>query len=259
MNRRRLHRPILIDIETHVEPALKFVPPQSSSNQILAALPAHEYGLLAASMTECELQAGQVLQSLHQSASSVWFPNSGLISLRAEITPGTGLEVALIGNDGVAGIAATDTPLRSPLSAMVQIGGVAMRIDVDHFHALSTTMPVLKKLLCDATEKLLLQTAQSAVCSHYHLLEARLARMLLLIRRSVAMDEFHLTHEFISHALGVRRVGVTKAATSLQMQQLIRYSRGAISIIDVAGLAQAACPCYRSDPVMLQSKPTKKK
>ena len=92
----------------------------------------------------------------------------------------------------------------------------------------------------------MLQASQSAVCSHCHLLEARLARLLLQTRRCVAVDEFHLTHEFLGHALGVRRVGVTKAATALQMRQLIRYSRGAISIIDVPGLAAAACSCYRS-------------
>ena len=221
--------------------------PQTVSNHLLAALPVEERGLLASFMTECELHAGQILQTLHKPSPYLWFPNSGLISLRAEITPGNGLEVAIVGNDGVVGIPCVDAPLTSPLSALVQISGSATRIGIDKFSAVSNEMPILSKLLSAATENLLLQTAQSAVCSHCHLLEARFARMLLLTRRCLALDEFHLTHEFISQALGVRRVGVTKAATSLQMQRLIRYSRGAIAIIDVPGLTQAACSCYNSE------------
>ena len=237
---------------------MKSFSPQTVSNQLLAALPLNEFSRLAAVMTECEVHAGQVLQALHEPAQYVWFPNNGLISLRAEITPGSGLEVAIIGNDGVIGIPYADAGLLSPLSALVQISGSAMRIELVTFSTLSNELPVLGKLLGTATENLLLQVAQSAVCSHCHLLEARFARMLLLTRRCLGLDEFHLTHEFISQALGVRRVGVTKAATSLQMQHLIRYSRGAISIIDVPGLIAAACACYPSDAKKLYSASSRK-
>jgi CRP-like cAMP-binding protein len=94
------------------------------------------------------------------------------------------------------------------------------------------------------TDTLLAQAIQIAVCSRYHVLEARLARSLLVTRDRLQSDKFHLTHEFLAHALGVRRVGVTKAASALQQQGLIIYSRGNIEILDPEGLAAASCTCY---------------
>jgi len=94
------------------------------------------------------------------------------------------------------------------------------------------------------TDSLLAQAIQIAVCSRFHVLEARLARSLLVTRDRLQSDKFHLTHEFLAHALGVRRVGVTKAASALQQQGLIIYSRGNIEILDHEGLAAASCTCY---------------
>ncbi len=232
-------------VESALKPALK----KPIHNRLLAALPTLEYDLLAAKFSSIRLQAGDVIQVLHGPVGYVWFPTSGLISLRSEITPGTGLEIAMVGSDGMVGIAGTDDVAVSPLSAVVQIGGTALRIGSTQFRAIVDISVALKKIVATSMESLVLQASQNAVCSHFHLLEARLARLLLHTRRCIAVDEFHLTHEFLGHALGVRRVGVTKAATALQMRHLIRYSRGAISIIDVAGLTAAACSCYRSELV----------
>jgi CRP-like cAMP-binding protein len=102
----------------------------------------------------------------------------------------------------------------------------------------------LQRVLYRYTDTLLAQAIQIAVCSRYHVLEARLARSLLVTRDRLQSDKFHLTHEFLAHALGVRRVGVTKAASALQQQGLINYSRGNIEILDPEGLAATACTCY---------------
>ena len=216
-------------------------------NRLLAALPPSEYALLAADLTECDLRVGEVLQALHHPTDHVWFPLSGLVSLRAEVTPGIGLEIAMVGNDGVTAIVGIDDAASSPLSAVVTIGGTALRIETDRFARAHTKSTALKTLLCNALESLLLQAGQSAVCSQSHLLEARLARALLMTRRCVGLDEFHMTHELLSQSLGVRRVGITKAASALQKRQLIRYRRGAISLIDVPGLVATACSCYHGD------------
>jgi CRP-like cAMP-binding protein len=104
--------------------------------------------------------------------------------------------------------------------------------------------PSLQRVLYRYTDTLLAQAIQIAVCSRYHVLEARLARSLLVTRDRLRSDKFHLTHEFLAHALGVRRVGVTKAASALQQQGLIIYSRGNIEILDAQRLAAAACTCY---------------
>ena len=216
-------------------------------NRLLAALPAFEFNLLAAQCVARKLTAGEVIQHLHVPVEYVWFPTSGLISLRSEITPGTGLEVAMVNCDGMVGIAGFDDAAVSPLSAIVQIAGSAMRISIAEFRSIFDISIDLKKSVAVSMESLVLQASQNAVCSHFHLLEARLARLLLQTRRCIALDEFHLTHEFLGHTLGVRRVGVTKAAMALQMRNLIRYSRGAITIIDAAGLAAVACSCYRGE------------
>ena len=128
--------------------------------------------------------------------------------------------------------------------AVVQRAGAASRMDSARFRAEFASNPALQRVLYRYTDTLLAQAIQIAVCSRFHVLEARLARSLLVTRDRLQSDKFHLTHEFLAHALGVRRVGVTKAASALQQQGLIIYSRGNIEILDVDGLASASCKCY---------------
>jgi hypothetical protein len=217
------------------------------TNRLLLAMPRSDYQALSENLRVVDVHAGDLLQAARAPIQQIWFPNDCLISLRAEVMPGTALEIALVGNEG-----ATATPDRwldavSPVAAVVQLGGSAISIDANLFSRCVQSSAVLQHLVFQQLESQWMQAAQNAVCSHYHLLEARLARLLLRIRDRIGRNDFHLTHEIMAQALGVRRVGVTKAAMALQSRTLIRYTRGAISIIDGRGLAQLACDCYQAD------------
>lgn len=229
--------------------------PTVAANDLLSALPARTMqALLKSSALEpVELALGAVLHEPGMQIDHVYFPEHCVISLLAAANGRMSLEVGLVGCDGMAGIAVAMGSAVSPVRALVQRDGRAMRLGADRFRLLLDENAALKLAVSHYAHGLMVQATQAAFCSHYHLLESRLARSLLMMRDRVRSDALHLTHEFLAHALGVRRVGITKAATSLQQKGLISYSRGDIRILDVNGLQGAACSCYESAKVLAGS------
>lgn len=222
--------------------------PAFAGNVLLSALPAKAMqSLLKSSMLEpVDLVLGEVLHEPGAPIRHVYFPERCVISLLAAADSRMSLEVGLVGSEGMAGIAVAMGSAVSPVRALVQRNGRAMRLRESRFRLLLDESEPLKLAVSHYAHGLLVQATQAAFCSHYHLLESRLARSLLMTRDLVQSNALHLTHEFLAHALGVRRVGITKAATSLQQKGLISYSRGDIKILDIAGLQGAACSCYEA-------------
>jgi len=176
-----------------------------------------------------------------------YFPIEGFISL---ITPAQGrgqLEIGLVGCEGMLGVPLLLGVNVSPLRAMVQGTGRAWRVDAVTLKQELATNAVVRTSLNRHLYVFLAQLMQTATCTRFHLIEARLARWLLMTRDRAHSNQFHLTHEFLAVMLGVRRVGVTRAASALQQRRLIRYHRGDISVLDVRGLERAACACYAID------------
>jgi CRP-like cAMP-binding protein len=132
----------------------------------------------------------------------------------------------------------------SPFLAVVQGTGTAMRMKKSDLRRIFDSSTALQRELFRFTHLLMTQVAQTAACNRFHVVSQRLARWLLMTRDRVPSNEFLLTQEFLARMLGVRRVGVTQAASSLQKKKLIRYSRGTITILDQKGLKAAACSCY---------------
>jgi len=132
----------------------------------------------------------------------------------------------------------------SPVRALVQGGGPALRMNAARFRRELRRSPQLQRALQRYVYTLMAQISQTAGCNRFHVVQARLARWLLMTRDRLRSGEFRMTHQFLSHMLGVRRVGVTEAASVLQRRKLIEYSRGNIRILDNRGLEDAACSCY---------------
>jgi CRP-like cAMP-binding protein len=222
----------------------------AGENRLLTALPRRSRQHFLASCDQVELRFADVLCTLGETIRHVYFPTESFVSLVTALDDDARLEVGIVGDEGMLGTALILGVNRSPQHALVQGAGAALRMSAATFSRHYRQDAKLRQRLSRYVYVLMRQLAQTAACTSYHVVEARLARWLLMSRDRAHRDHFRLTHEFLAYMLGVRRVGVTQAASSLQEQGLIDYSRGAITIVDNAGLENASCACYRESNVM---------
>ncbi|MEO5700804.1 MAG: Crp/Fnr family transcriptional regulator [Casimicrobiaceae bacterium] len=196
---------------------------------------------------EVALEVAAVLYTAGGLLEHVYFPTGSSVSLMIAIDAVDSLEVSLVGSEGMVGIPLVLGVGVSEMRAIVQGPGSAFRMEASHFRRELERSEALQRLLNHYVCVQWSQLAQSALCTRYHVVEARLARWLLMTQDRARADHFHITHEFLAVILGVRRVGVTKAAIALQQRSLIRYSRGDITVLDRRGLRAASCGCYEAD------------
>lgn len=218
---------------------------RSAANRVLASVPAKEYRRLEAQLEPVTLMFGKVLYEPGEAIRHVYFPVNSLISLLTAVDKRRTLEVGMVGNEGMAGMPFILGMGVSGVRALVQGGGDAWRMTSARFRIEFDRNRPLQQALYRYTYALMAQISQTAACNRFHEAEARLARWLLMTRDRVGSDEFLLTHEFLAHMLGLRREGVTEAASALKQRNLIDYSRGEIQILDVPGLKAASCSCYQ--------------
>jgi CRP-like cAMP-binding protein len=214
-------------------------------NKILAALPPDEYDSLAPHLTPVSLALGQTIYEPESHITSVYFVSCGVVSYVTHLVDGGSIEVGLVGNDGMVGMPLIFGDDISPNHAFVQIADGAVRLDAATFLVHLESGGQLKPLLLRFALAMNKQVAQTAACNGSHKLSDRLARWLLMCHDRVDGDEIRLTQEFIAEMLGTRRSGVSEAAIALQSANLIRYSRGHITVLDRHGLEAASCECYR--------------
>ena len=218
-----------------------------AGNLLLKSVSAADRLRLTGNHAPINLGFSEVLNEPGERIRHVYFPIDSFVSL---ITPGTErtqLEIGIVGNEGMLGVPLLLGVNISPLRALVQGAGHAWRVDAATFLQVLELSPELRAALNRYLYVIMAQLMQTAACTRFHLIEARLARWLLMTRDRAHSSQFHITHEFLACMLGVRRVGVTSAASALQRRKLIRYNRGDLTILDVRALERTACPCYATD------------
>jgi CRP-like cAMP-binding protein len=222
------------------------------SNLLLAALPQKDRVELLKHCEQVELVLAEELYHAGDIIPHVYFPINSFISLITPVDDNANLEVGLTGNEGMLGITLILGVDVAPFRALVQGAGSAFRITTALFRQHLLQSPALQQLLMRYLYVTIRQLAQTGACTRFHVVEERLARWLLMTQDRAHSENFHITHVFLAYILGVRRVGVTKAASSLQKQNLISYQRGAVKVLDRAGLEAISCNCYQADKEIYQ-------
>jgi PAS domain S-box-containing protein len=222
----------------------KFAEAAPVANKLLAALPRKDYQRLLGGFEPVTLTSGEVLYEPGDPIRHVYFPNDALVSLLTTVEGHQALEVGLVGPEGMVGISAALGVELASVRAMVLSTGTALRMNAVRFRREFRKSLSLQSELHRFIHVKLAQARQTAACNRFHVVEARLARLLLMTRDRVRSERFLLTQDFLSGMLGVRRVGVSIAASALQKRKLISYSRGKIRILDRKSLEAASCSCY---------------
>jgi CRP-like cAMP-binding protein len=219
----------------------------NNENRLIELLPGKDRERVLASCDAVQLGHGEVLCECATPTRHVYFPVDGSISLVTQTHEHSGIEVGMIGREGMLGAQLVLGVMSEPLLAQVQGPGMAWRIGTLAFRRELAASTALRNALNRYIYVLMAQLARSAACLRHHQIGPRLARWLLMSQDRAHADHFHVTHEALADRLGVRRVGVTHAAGTLQDEGLIAYHRGAVSVLDRGGLEAAACACYASD------------
>jgi CRP-like cAMP-binding protein len=214
------------------------------SNRLLAFLPQEDQERLRQFLEPVELEYKRPLYNADERIEFVHFIESGVGSLVCTMADGQAAEVGTIGNEGLIGLPVVLGDERAPSSMYVQVPGRALRMRAAAFREQLRQSGRMRAVLLRYTHVFFNHIALTAACAHFHSLEQRCCRWLLMTHDRMPSDTFLLTHEFLAMMLGVRRAGVSVAAGALQRAGLIRYHRGRITILDRQGLEERACECY---------------
>ena len=215
-------------------------------NRLISGLPQRESNRILQRCETVNLAFGDILCEPDQPFRHIYFPLSGFISLVATVAGHQPLEIGLIGNEGMLGVSLVLGVNTAPLRAIVQGPGSALRMTAPQLRRELRENLALASTLNRYLYVLMAQLSQTAICTRFHEVGARLARWLLMTHDRAHADHFHLTHKYLADMLGVRRSAVTIAAGMLQKKKLIHYTRGQISILDRSGLEAASCECYEA-------------
>jgi CRP-like cAMP-binding protein len=219
--------------------------PEPHHNHLLAALPGDELKRLVAHLEPIALALGEVLYEPGDTLRHVYFPTDAIVSLLHVTENGASAEIAVVGNEGLVGIALFMGGESTSSRAVVQSAGSAFRLPGQKLKREFSRHGDLLLLMLRYTQALITQMSQTALCNRHHSIDQQLCRWLLLSLDRLHGNQLQMTQELIANMLGVRREGVTEAAGKLQRQGVIEYSRGHITVLDRPRLERLSCECYR--------------
>jgi CRP-like cAMP-binding protein len=217
---------------------------QSDSNRLLSSLPPKDRARIEQQLEPLTLNYRQVLYRARQDISHVYFLDSGVASLVNTMKDGKATEVGTVGNEGIVGVPILLGDSRAPTSMYMQVPGKGRRMPADVFRRQLRESETLPAALLHYTHTFFNQVAQSAACNHFHKIEQRCCRWLLMTHDRMQKDEFLLTQEFLTMMLGVRRASVTNVMSGLKTKQAIEYHRGLVVVRDRKALEKMSCECY---------------
>ncbi len=214
------------------------------ANRLLDLLLPKDYGRLRPHLQRIPLEYKQSLYRANKPIGFVYFIETGVGSLVNTMANGQAAEVGTIGNEGLVGLPLVFGDDRAPTSVYVQVPGVGLKMKAKLFTKELARSASMRVVMLRYAHAFFNQVAQSAACNHFHTIQQRCCRWMLMTHDRMESDEFLLTQEFLAMMLGVQRTGVTVAAGALQWAGLIRYTRGNVTIIDRPGLLRRSCECY---------------
>jgi CRP-like cAMP-binding protein len=215
-----------------------------NKNRLLAALPSDDLATIMDQATLVDLEKGRLIADPGDPITSIYFPINSVVSVMTLMEGGEAIESVTIGREGGYGLLAAAAPREALSRAIIQVPGKAYRISAPALHDVWTRSPAFRSLVDRHSDCLFAHAAQSVACNALHSVEARFCRWLLSCRDRVDTDTVSLTQEFLADMLGVQRTTVTAVARVLQANDLIRYRRGVVDILDRQGLESCACECY---------------
>ncbi len=216
-------------------------------NHLIDLLPRKDRLRFIDACESVDLPLAEVLCEPGKPTKYVYFPTAGFISLIAVVKGSPGVEVGMVGREGMLGVQLALGVATAPLHALVQGAGTTWRIGTRAFKTELAASPALQSGMYRYLYVLMAQLAESTACVRFHQIGPRLARWLLMSQDRSKASSFDVTQEFLAYMLGVRRVGITAAAGALQKGGLISYSRGKLTVLNRKGLEHAACGCYAAD------------
>lgn len=216
----------------------------SVKNRLLSALPKEEFQRLQPHLRSCFFKLGQIIYNEGDSINNIYFPKYGMISLLSMTQNGHTVEVAYTSEEGMVGLpiilGRNEMPYQAMAQSKVECFYIEAEIVVKLFGELKTFHDVVLRYVF----AMMKQLSQTGVCNHFHSIETRLCRWLLIMRENSKSDTMQLTQEFLSHMLGVQRTSIGFVAGALQNAGIIRYRRGKLEILDLERLQECACECY---------------